>query len=67
MRDGEKQSEGDKIAESNNKPRAREKNKKHRTKDCAVEMSDIKPGRSFQLCESHLLRDGGARWTGQEV
>ena len=30
-------------------------------------LSDIKPGMCFQLCKSHLLRDGAARWTGQKV
>lgn len=32
-----------------------------------MRLSGIEPGRSFQPCESHLLRDGGARWTGQKV
>lgn len=38
----------------------------HKTKK-TVGLSDIEPGRSFQPCESRLLRDGGARWTGQKV
>ena len=45
----------------------RNKREKEHKRNSAVELSDTEPGRSFQTCESHLLRDGAARWTGQKV